>query len=357
MKYVRHLACMAALIIALLPATASALVILQYHHISESTPAATSTSPARFVRHLELIEAAGFAVVSLPQVLAALESEQPLPDKTVLITFDDAYESIYSVAHPLLKTRGWPYVVFVSTDAVDSRARHMMTWDQLQQMSREGAAMANHSRTHGHLVRRTGALTDDQWATQVMADIEQAEARIKAQTGHGYRAFAYPYGESNQALQTLLDQAGYVAFGQQSGPATRRDKLALARFPMGGDYGDDADFTLKLRTLPLPYEGFRLQTGTGADLPDGVLARADRPVLSYQLPASIAGQVRCYVSGQGLAQAHQADAGWVAFQAGRPLAPGRSRYNCTAPAGKGRFYWHSTAFLRPKDDGNWPFEP
>lgn len=357
MKYSRHFACVACLILAWLPTSVSALVILQYHHISETTPKATSTSPARFTRHLQLIEAAGYDVLSLPQVLTALASDQPLPDKAVLITFDDAYESIHSVAHPLLKSRGWPYVVFVSTEAVDSRARHMMNWEQLQQLSREGAAMANHSRSHGHLVRRTGEITDSQWATQVMADIEHAEARIQAQTGHQFRAFAYPYGESNHALQTLLDQAGYVAFGQQSGPATRRDKLALARFPMGGDYGDDADFTLKLQTLPMPYQALRLQTAAGVELKDGLLAGADRPLLQYQLTDGVAKQVRCYVSGQGLAQAHQTEAGWVAFQATRPLAPGRSRYNCTAPAGNGRFYWHSTAFLRPKDDGSWPFEP
>ena len=97
--------------LSLLAAPAQALVILQYHHISEHTPAATSTSPQRFRAHLEAIAASGFRVLDLDTVTQLIRSAAPLPDRAVLITFDDSYTSIYETALPLLKKRQWPFVV------------------------------------------------------------------------------------------------------------------------------------------------------------------------------------------------------------------------------------------------------
>ena len=73
----------------LLGAQAHALVILQYHHISDTTPASTSTSPERFGMHLAYLEKHDFDVVPLEQLVQILRSGQPLPDRSVAITFDD----------------------------------------------------------------------------------------------------------------------------------------------------------------------------------------------------------------------------------------------------------------------------
>ncbi|UTA47747.1 polysaccharide deacetylase family protein [Simiduia sp. 21SJ11W-1] len=341
-------------------ARAQALVVLQYHHVSESTPASTSISPANFAEHMAHLKASGFKVIGLPELLAIIDSGEPFPDRTALITFDDAYTSVLTDAHPILQNYGWPYVVFASTEAVDQSQRHVMSWDQLRTLNEAGVAIANHSHTHGHLVRRPKEVAPEQWHAQVLDDLRTADARLKAELGRSWPVLAFPYGEFDAALVAAINGLGWIAFGQQSGAAARRDLPVLPRFPFGGRYVKTQDFSQKLKALPLPVNQLALLDEQGEPLADGVLPQAvSRPqlLLGFDTEAQ-ARQVNCYVSGQGVSDSRTTKAGTRVFQAKTPLPAGRSRYNCTAPSGeRGRYFWYSHAFLRPLSNGAWPAEP
>ena len=340
---------------------AHALVILQYHHISDDTPASTSTSPALFRQHLELIADAGFEVIDLGTVASLIRDGRELPDKAVLITFDDSYSSIYTTAYPLLKARSWPFVVFANTQPVDQKVKGFMSWKQLAEMADNGAAIANHSVSHPHFVRRADGVDMDTWRAEARQEILSAEARIKANTGDDYRVLAFPFGEYDQALLDLLEALDFLGMSQASGAVRPEDALAMPRFPMGGRYGTSAaDFMLKLRSLPMPLATVRIRNEAGDLLDDGRLpAAVKRPALELHLdtPALAAG-LQCYASGQTEAIGKTVQGNKVRVQADRPLPAGRSRYNCTArDADSGRFHWFSQPFLRPNDDGTWPPEP
>jgi hypothetical protein len=109
-----------------------AAVVLQYHHVSEDTPASTSTSPQRFAMHLDYLQQAGFDIVPLQDLADALRADRPLPEKTAAITFDDGCISIYDTAWPLLKAKGWPFTVFVNTEPHDQDRPLFMSWQQLR---------------------------------------------------------------------------------------------------------------------------------------------------------------------------------------------------------------------------------
>lgn len=336
-----------------------ALVILQYHHVSNTTPAATSISPEAFEAQMAHLAASGFSVIGLPELLQHIADRQPLPDRTALITFDDAYQSIQHTAHPILKRHGWPYVVFVSTQAVDQGARGMLSWDDLRALARAGVAIANHTVSHSHLVR-SQAGDQQQWRAQVLEEIQAAQARIRAEVGHDFKALAFPYGEFNQALLELLNALGFIGFGQQSGAASLRDLPALPRFPFGGRYVTVDDFAQKLQALPLPLETAVLLNEGGQPLVDGVLpVSVRRPQLRLRFSQpKLAGQTVCYVSQQGPAQVAVVDTQTRIFQAASALGAGRSRYNCTAPSAEpGRYHWFSAPFVSRNRDGSWPAEP
>src|SRR5690606_39396213 len=74
--------------------------ITLYHHISETTPDSTSVPPQRFREQMEYLRDDGYHVMGLPQLLEAMRQRQSVPDKTVAITFDDGYISIYDTAFP-----------------------------------------------------------------------------------------------------------------------------------------------------------------------------------------------------------------------------------------------------------------
>ena len=335
-----------------------ALVILQYHHISDTTPPSTSTSPDLFRQHLELIEDAGFKVLSLTDVTQMLRDQAPLPDNAVLITFDDSYHSIYTTAFPLLKARRWPFAVFANTAPIGSGGQ-FLRWDQLKDMADNGAAIANHSVDHTHFARRPDSVPAKVWQAQVRNEILAAERTIEHYTGQSHRVLAFPYGEFDASLLATLKDQGFLGMSQASGAVRTEDALALPRFPMGGRFGNLDDLKLKLRALPLPLEAVEIRHGKGRKLKDGVLPDGvDKPVLQLTLTSDALAQgLQCYASGQRDAISKIVDGRRVLVQADQGLPAGRSRYNCTArDDSSGRYYWYSRPFLRRDQNGQYPPE-
>jgi peptidoglycan/xylan/chitin deacetylase (PgdA/CDA1 family) len=324
----------------LLPLDSEAAVVLQYHHVSDDTPASTSVSPARFEWHLEYIADQGFRVVPLQTLVDALSAGETFPDRVVAITFDDGYLSIHETAFPLLKRRGWPFTVFVNSEPHDRGQAGFMSWEQLRELARSGGTIANHTASHPHLLDRRDGQNEADWREWVESELSGAARRIEQEIGIASRLFAYPYGEFDEALLEIVAGLGYTGFGQQSGPlASHSDPRALPRFPMGGIYGDTEDFAVKVNSLPMPL----VETET--------VAGGIRPVWRLRpAPPLQASDLSCFASGQGRIPV-TIDGEWALVQAPRTLPVGRSRYNCTAPSGdRERFYWESRAWIvRPAE--------
>jgi biofilm PGA synthesis lipoprotein PgaB len=334
------------------PFDVRAAVVLQYHHVSVTTPASTSTSPERFAMHLAYLAGQGFEVVPLAALVQRLRSGQPLDDRTAAITFDDGYRSIYDTAYPLLVERGWPFTVFINSEPHDQRQSGFMSWEQLREMSGNGATIANHTVSHPYLLSRPPGMDEGAWRDGVAAEITSAQRRIEDEIGVAPKLLAYPYGEYNEAVLEIVGELGFTGFGQQSGPlADYSDLRVLPRFPFGGIYGDAADFTTKVNSLPMPLApgtaSIGRETGDGQPLADIVFTDGDvRPVLALRFEEEFdTGRINCFASGQGRAQLLRQNS-TVRVQAERGLGPGRSRYNCTAPSGQaGRFFWYSQLWI------------
>ncbi len=337
-----------------------AAVVLQYHHVSNTTPKATSITPDLFRQHMEYLEEHEFKVVPLPELMEKLKRGEPLPEKTAAITFDDAYESVYDVAFPMLKKRDWPFTVFVNTRPLDQGMGGFSSWQELREMAEQGASIANHTTRHNHLQRQQKGESLKDWRARITQEVEKAEQRIKEETGQNHKILAYPYGEYNNRVKSLLDDLGYVAFGQQSGPlANYSDPLALPRFPFGGRFGDPEDFAVKVNTLPMPLSSTKLCADRDCDqvLEEVVVKQGERPVLALALQEErLLTAINCFASGQGAIETWTK--GKTLFtQASKGLKPGRTRYNCTAASGEqGRFFWYSQQWLVTDEDGDWVHE-
>jgi peptidoglycan/xylan/chitin deacetylase (PgdA/CDA1 family) len=351
------------LVMAMLATAANAVVILQYHHISETTPRSTSTTPEMFAAHLEHIHKQGYAIVPLENIVALLKDGKPLPDKTAVITFDDGYESVYSQAFPLLKKYDYPFTVFVNTKPLGQQLSQFVTWQQLREMAQSGATIANHSLSHPHLLRKKDKETDQQWLDRISNEVMSAEKTIEKETQQQHKMFAYPYGEYNKAVQGLMKKLGFVSFGQQSGPVGEGvDLQAIPRFPFGGQYGAIEDFASKLASLAMPIEGVQVIDGQGKTIDDVILPSYEsQPKLALQISdAKLAKNIACYASGQGAIQVTVTKqdkpvvTNIVFAHPKAELPVGRSRINCTAPSGEpGRFYWYSQLFIRKLANGEW----
>lgn len=314
-------------------------VVLMYHQFG-AREASTSIRLEQFDAHLDYLEKNGFSVWPLERLVEDLRQGRPLPDRTVAITMDDAYLSIYKEAFPRLKRRGWPFTVFVATDPIDNRFSDYMSWEQMREMERDGATFANHSRSHGYLVRHKKGESREQWRQRMKGELQHAQQRLQSELKRVPPLFAYPYGEYNLELAQMVAEMGYTGFGQHSGAiGPHYDFRYLPRFPMNEHYGAMASFSSKVLSLAMP-----LARDPGAE-PAG---RERRPslTLTFDRAHPRLRQLACYFNDRPMGLEWLSDH-QVKVTPQQDLGLGRSRYNCTAPsAEKGRFHWYSQQWLR-----------
>lgn len=332
-----------------LSAPAYSAVILQYHHVSTTAPASTSISPTLFEEHLDYIEQKNHEVWPLPKVIEYLKTANDLPKNVVVITFDDAYDSIYETAYPLLKQRKMPFTVFIATEPVQQKLKSFMTWAQLREISAHGATIANHTHTHAHLVRRQSNETEKEWLERVRKEITLAESILEDNLYQAPKLFSYPYGEFTKQIQQVVSELGYSAFGQQSGAAGKgMDLTALPRFPMTNRFGAMGQFKVKVASLPM--------AAVSVTPPNRiVLTEGDTNSLSSELKITFKTampDITCYLLGKAV---ELEQVGKQVFITSLPTLPvGRSRINCTAPSSeKNRFHWFSHFWMKPHENGTW----
>ncbi|GAC17955.1 polysaccharide deacetylase family protein [Paraglaciecola arctica] len=322
-------------------------VILLYHHVSITTPEVTSVSPDTFRQHMQYL-ADNHKVLPLKQVINALQNRQPLPDKTVVITFDDGYDNIYDNAHPILKIFGFPYTIFINPPLI-GEVNYQLDWQQVKLMSNEGATFANHGSNHGHLLMKNTDETEENWLNRTLQQIESAEKTLKENLGYSLKYFAYPYGEFDPQLKNRLNSQGYVGFAQHSGAiASYSDFSALPRYPAAGMYSNIETLKVKLNSLAMPV------TDISPSDP-----KLELPYKNQKLRFTIKTkdltpqQISCFQNGQLLNKVIAGNT--LAVEINPITQPGRHRINCTAPSvsEKDRYYWFSHPFFAPTAEGKW----
>jgi len=328
-------------------------VILMYHNVAENTPPSTSVTPQSFKTHMQFLADNEYTVWPLLKTLEYLASAKPIPPKTVVLTFDDAYQSVYTHALPILKQNGWPFTIFVTTQYIAEGYVNFMSWDQLREIGQYGGEVGNHSFTHAYFIRKRSAETNEQWQLRITGEISQAQSILRKELGNPIPVVAYPYGEYSKEVKDIVRELGYFGLGQHSGVASSAsDFQAIPRFSMATGFDELEDFAIKVAAKNLPV--------TILSPTDGVVKKdTDIPVLKLQLEAGDYKKefFACYASGQGRIKVEWVDAenSVVNITANQAIKPGRTKYNCTAPSKteSGVHYWFSFLWMKREPDGSW----
>ena len=322
--------------------------ILLYHHVSSSTPASTSISPEAFKSHMEYLDA-HHTVVSLQDVVSAIQHNTTLPENAVAITFDDGYANILDNAHPILADLGFPYTVFINPDEIGVGPKQL-TWEQVIAMHNDGVVFANHTLDHLHMLNGEQVMGERAWLEKVWQNVESAEKKIEDKLDISLKYLAYPFGEYNTALANKLKAEGYIGFGQHSGAVgPSSDMQALPRFPAAGPYANLATLKTKLNSLAMPV------TQSSHKDPRMTARNLSSPIsLTIDSDDVRLTQVNCFFGGDPIETSLEENV--LTFTLDETLPVGRSRVNCTAPsnAQSGRYYWYSTPFFVADENGNYP---
>ena len=103
---------------------------------------------SQFKKHIEELTNNNYNVIPINQMVDSLINKTSLPKKSVVITMDDAFLSIYKKAWPILKKKKLPFTVFVSTNSLESPSKNYMNWDQIKEMAANGVTIGHHTKNH-----------------------------------------------------------------------------------------------------------------------------------------------------------------------------------------------------------------
>lgn len=179
--------------------------ILMYHDIVPEKEVFFDVTPEELEAHFQYLKEIGATPVSLGAVIAHLRTGAPLPEKPVVLTFDDGYRGHYTYVYPLLKKYGYPATFSIYTNKMKQVVGRVgVTWEHLQEMSRDPlVTIASHSVTHADDLRK---LDDAQLRTEIFESKQILEERL----GIPIQYFTYPVGHSDERVEAMVSEAGYL---------------------------------------------------------------------------------------------------------------------------------------------------
>ncbi len=318
-------------------------VVFMYHHFGDSRYPSTNIRLEQFENHLSYLKKNNYNIWPFSKIVRYLKHGKDIPSKTVALTMDDAYISVYTQAYPRLKKLGWPFTVFVNSNPVDSKFGNFMNWDQMREMKENGAEFANHSVSHGVMLAKSTE-SKAQWQNRITKEVQIAQKRLQEELGsdtnENPRLFSYPFGEYSMQTALLIKELGYVGISQTSGVVSMQsDFLALPRFAMSEAYGNDDGFLLKLQTKPLPIVSVSPQ--------EPIVGKENPPILRIKLKHHLK-DMNCYLSSGELVSLEWLSKTEVKIQAKEGLTPPRERYTCTARINAKEYYWYSHLWIIQK---------
>ena len=305
--------------------------LIMYHRFGENDFPTTNVRLEQLDAHIKELTSGDYTVLAVPEIMRRLKAGETFPEKTVGITVDDAYLSVFTEAWPRFKKAGLPFTLFVATDPVDRKYSRYMTWAQMREMSQDPlVTIGSQTASHLHMI---DASTD-----AIAADLKKSNGQFKKELGHVPNLIAYPYGEFDAHVVEAAKQAGFVGgFGQHSGAFGASDNVFhLPRFAMNEHYGDVARLKTAASALPVPFTDF--------DPTDTVVSPdSNPPLVGFTVPNDLprVGEMACFSNHQGKLKVEHLGPR-VEVRMSQALPQGRTRLNCTmptGPAGEGRFRW------------------
>ena len=184
--------------------------VLMYHEIADAseTRSRLAVTPASFADQLAYLHDMGWRAISASELSVILMDDATvLPEKTIVLSFDDGYENFYSRAMPLLSKYCFTASLFMTSGWVREARPYgpgipqMLSWVQLSDLARSGIEIGAHSVTHPELDQ----LTDERLHDELFSSKKQLEDKL----GMEVPGLAYPFGYSNSATRQIAQKAGY----------------------------------------------------------------------------------------------------------------------------------------------------
>ena len=217
-----------------MPSADANVAILCYHEVDKANDDFAVTK-RRLEDHVKLMEREGFRFISLDEYIRFTKGELTLPDKSVMLTFDDGYRSFYTKVYPMLKAHNVPAMLAVVSswtngdEALPADVRDALSWDELREMETSGLVTVV---THTHAMHKQRAVnpqgsrgpvvgehlylngryeSPEEYSARVGGDLAKVQRLFTEQLGHPARAVVWPYGACTRPAVELAKAGGAEA--------------------------------------------------------------------------------------------------------------------------------------------------
>ncbi len=213
------------------------LPILMYHKVGPDKENDAVISEDLFRSQMKFLKENGYHPLTMDELYDYIVNGAAVPEKPVVLTFDDGYADTYSIVYPIMKEYGFPVTVFVNPGDVGTR----LTWEQIKEMHEAGVTIASHAYNHERL--------SEQSNDKQKANIVDAQKALKDKLGMENTWLCYPYGKHNAYTMQVAKENGIkLAVDMKSGWAHKGDNpLELLRVWVGNSV-DLANFKERLST-------------------------------------------------------------------------------------------------------------
>ncbi|MEI6432964.1 MAG: polysaccharide deacetylase family protein [bacterium] len=200
------------------PRCANPIPILMYHGV-EDTPLPANhkhlyVMASEFARHMNSLKRAGYQAITLDDVVASQKDASILPEKPIVLTFDDGYANLYRNVHPILGELGYPYTVYLVSGKIGQTsdwdlaegyvARPLLKWREIHRMHRDGHAHFHpHSITHPRMAQLS--------PQEAYREMSESRDVLAQEFGVAPNHFCYPFGSYSDVTRDIAAELGFVS--------------------------------------------------------------------------------------------------------------------------------------------------
>lgn len=216
--------------------------VLNYHQVNDEKQSSLTVKVDEFHRQMAYLHDHGYHTITLDELYDYVEKGTALPDKPIVLTFDDGYIDNYNNVLPILKEYNMKATLFMISDAVNTD--RFLSIDELHKMEAGGFDVQGHTNHHKVLTHVD--------FTQLPDEIGGGKTTLEAILGEPVRYLAYPGGFNNGIVQHVTKTSGYkMAFTVQPGTVKPGDNLyALPRLAVFEGDTTYLSFLLRLHCAP-----------------------------------------------------------------------------------------------------------
>lgn len=185
--------------------------VIGYHDLSETAPqTAMRARTSKFRLQMEAIKQLGITVITMDDFTAWKKGTKLLPEKSILLTFDDGWKSVYTDAYPILKEFGFPFTIFLYKDYVDGGGKALTT-PMIQEMLANGATIGCHSASHPYpiVVKSFKKKGPDIYDAFLRKEMGESKIFLESKFSVKVGSYAYPGGFYTEEMKKLGDELGY----------------------------------------------------------------------------------------------------------------------------------------------------